>query len=290
MQVGGDLALELDRAAQLDLLADDGVERRRCSRSRSCRRPASRPAGTSTSVASDLTKWATMSLASVWNCSFLATKSVSQASSIMAFSAAAIRPLLVSRSAPRLAALPAPLMRSSSTALSKSPSAASRAFFASIIPAPVASRSFFTSAAVTAMTAMSFSRDLGFSVRGVCGAGMEVDVRQSMPAPGRPRAGAGQEAASRRSRRPARLRPRSPAASAAAAGGRSLSGAARRPALRPERCRLAASAGASAGVASAAGAAQRSSAGASRRPAASAVSVGLSSSVSQSASGSSVPS
>jgi len=39
-------------------------------------------------------------------------------------------------------------MRSSSIAFSKSPSVASSAFLASIMPAPVASRSFFTSAAV----------------------------------------------------------------------------------------------------------------------------------------------
>ena len=43
----------------------------------------------------------TMSAASCWNCSFLATKSVSQLSSIIAPSAAATRPLLAVRSAPR---------------------------------------------------------------------------------------------------------------------------------------------------------------------------------------------
>src|SRR5512140_2637973 len=88
-----------------------------------------------------------MSPASVWNCSFLATKSVSDASSIMAFSAAATRPFAAVRSAPRFAAFALPLTRSTSTALSKLPSASSRAFLLSIIPAPVASRSFFTSAA-----------------------------------------------------------------------------------------------------------------------------------------------
>ena len=89
-----------------------------------------------------------MSAASCWNCSFLATKSVSQFSWTSAFSAAATRPLVADRSAPRLAALAAPWMRSSSIAFSKSPSVVSSAFFASIMPAPVASRSFFTSAAV----------------------------------------------------------------------------------------------------------------------------------------------
>jgi hypothetical protein len=65
--------------------------------------------------------------------------------------AAATRPLLASRSA-RLATLAAPVIRRISVAASKSPSASVRAFLASIIPAPVASRSFFTSAAVIAMT------------------------------------------------------------------------------------------------------------------------------------------
>ena len=57
-----------------------------------------------------------MSAASCWNCSFLATKSVSQLSWIIAPSAAATRPLLAVRSAPRLAALAAPLTRSNSAA------------------------------------------------------------------------------------------------------------------------------------------------------------------------------
>ena len=100
----------------------------------------------SMSVAGDAAKCATMSPARVWNCSFLATKSVSDASSIIAPSAAATRPFEAVRS-PRLAALASPLTRRTSSALSKSPSASSRAFLHSIIPAPVASRSFFTSAA-----------------------------------------------------------------------------------------------------------------------------------------------
>src|SRR6266540_2104228 len=92
--------------------------------------------------------WATMSAASCWNCSALATKSVSQLSSIMTPSAAATRPLDAVRSWPRLIALAAPLIRRISVAFSKSPSASSRARFVSIIPAPVASRSFLTSATV----------------------------------------------------------------------------------------------------------------------------------------------
>ena len=86
-------------------------------------------------------------VASCWNSSFLATKSVSQLSSISAPSTDATRPLPAVRSA-RLPRPLAPLMRSSSTALSKSPSASSSAFLQSIIPAPVASRSRLTSAAV----------------------------------------------------------------------------------------------------------------------------------------------
>src|SRR5215207_5026611 len=95
-----------------------------------------------------LAAWVTMSAASCWNCSFLATKSVSQLSWIIAPSAAATRPLVALRSAPRSLTLVSPLILRVSTALSKSPPVSSRAFFAAIIPAPVASRSFLTSAAV----------------------------------------------------------------------------------------------------------------------------------------------
>src|SRR6478672_11966633 len=91
---------------------------------------------------------ATMSAASCWNCSFLATKSVSQFSWIMAPSAAATSPLVALRSAPRSLTLVSPLMRSSSAALSWSPADSSSALLAAIIPAPVASRSCLTSAAV----------------------------------------------------------------------------------------------------------------------------------------------
>ncbi len=88
-----------------------------------------------------------MSPARVWKSSPLATKSVSQASSIIAPSAAAIRPLDAVRSPARFCTFAPDLTRRTSTALSRSPSASSSAFLQSIIPAPVRSRSFFTSAA-----------------------------------------------------------------------------------------------------------------------------------------------
>ncbi|SLJ82472.1 Uncharacterised protein [Mycobacteroides abscessus subsp. abscessus] len=89
----------------------------------------------------------TIWFASAWNSSFLATKSVSELISIITPSLAATRPSAVVRSA-RLPTSLAPLMRSSSTALSKSPSVSASAFLQSIIPEPVSSRSRFTSAAV----------------------------------------------------------------------------------------------------------------------------------------------
>ena len=85
--------------------------------------------------------------ASAWKSALLATKSVSQSSSTIMPPAATTRPLLVARSA-RLPTSFAPLMRSSSTAFSMSPSDCSSAFLQSIIPEPVSSRSRFTSAAV----------------------------------------------------------------------------------------------------------------------------------------------
>src|SRR5699024_12400474 len=55
----------------------------------------------------------------------------------------------------------APLIRRASTALSKSPSASLRAFLQSIMPAPVWSRSFLTSAAVKfAMTVLGFPSEM----------------------------------------------------------------------------------------------------------------------------------
>src|SRR5690348_6941897 len=109
--------------------------------------PAGAALSMSTSVAFDAAAAATTRSASAWNSAFLATKSVSELSSIRAPSLAATRPSAVARSA-RLPTSLAPLMRSSSTALSKSPSASSSAFLQSIMPAPVSSRSFLTSAAV----------------------------------------------------------------------------------------------------------------------------------------------
>src|SRR6266536_1551092 len=106
------------------------------------------PSRVSTSAGLVAAACATMSAASCWNCSFFATKSVSQFSSIIAPSAAATRPLLAVRSAPRLVALAWPLIRSHSTAWSKSPPDSSSARLQSIIPAPVRSRSLFTSAAL----------------------------------------------------------------------------------------------------------------------------------------------
>ena len=104
----------------------------------------------STSVALPRSTAATIASASSTNSAFLATKSVSEPNWISDEPVAATRPLLAERSL-RLAALAAPETRSSSTARSKSPSASVRAYFASIMPAPVWSRSFFTSAAVIAI-------------------------------------------------------------------------------------------------------------------------------------------
>ncbi len=89
--------------------------------------------------------------ASSWNCSFLATKSVSQFSSTrtpasLPSSWAVTSPLAAVRSA-RLPASLTPFLRRFSMASSKSPSASARAFLQSIIPAPLCSRSRFTSAA-----------------------------------------------------------------------------------------------------------------------------------------------
>jgi hypothetical protein len=112
-------------------------------------RPSARiwPSSVWTSAGLVAAACATMSAATCWNCSFFATKSVSQFSSIIAPSAAATSPLLAVRSA-RFVALAAYLMRTISAACSKSPPASSRAFLESIIPAPVRSRSRFTSAAL----------------------------------------------------------------------------------------------------------------------------------------------
>src|SRR5580700_11083830 len=90
--------------------------------------------------------------ATCWNTSVLATKSVSQFSSTstpawVPSSSAATRPLAAVRMA-RLFTSLAPLRRSNSSAACRSPLASSGAFLQSIMPAPVCSRSRFTSAAV----------------------------------------------------------------------------------------------------------------------------------------------
>src|SRR5690242_16930964 len=86
------------------------------------------------------------------NLSFLATKSVSQASSNMvtavADSTTRMRPSLVERSA-RFALPFAPLRRRISTAFSMSPSASTRAFLVSIIPVPRRSRRVLMSSRLT---------------------------------------------------------------------------------------------------------------------------------------------
>ena len=147
----------------------------------------------------------------------------------------ATRPLLAVRSAPRLAApLAAPLMRRISTASSKSPSASSSAFLQSIMPAPVRSRSFLTSAAVKFAIVVTLSCSVvhGWladasgaaalpsaqpdvpvgrgSAASACAASAARRQRQPRPQP-RPRASA---TASARPRR----RPRRPASAAVSAG------------------------------------------------------------------------
>ena len=93
-----------------------------------------------------------MSEAACWNRSVLATKSVSQLSSsitpaLVPSSLAVTRPLAAVRPARLLTSL-TPLRRRISTAASKSPAASTSAFLQSSMPAPVCSRSRFTSAAV----------------------------------------------------------------------------------------------------------------------------------------------
>src|SRR5271166_3113535 len=103
-----------------------------------------------------------ISPATCWNRSVLATKSVSQLSSTstpasVPFISAATSPLAAVRVA-RLVTSLAPFRRRISTAFSMLPSASSRARLQSIIPAPVWSRSRFTSAVVKfAMSLVSLS-------------------------------------------------------------------------------------------------------------------------------------
>ena len=95
------------------------------------------------------------SLTKPWNTSFLATKSVWELTSMITptpLSAA------TAKDTPSAATLPAflvwaarPFSRSHSMALSKSPSASTRAFLQSIMPTPVISRSFCTSFAAIAI-------------------------------------------------------------------------------------------------------------------------------------------
>ena len=96
---------------------------------------------------------AAIALATAWNFSPLATKSVSHFSSTRTPEelSSAMRETTAPFSAERPSRLATPfwpLMRSASTALSTLPSASSSAFLQSIMPAPVSSRSFLTSAAV----------------------------------------------------------------------------------------------------------------------------------------------
>src|SRR6056297_2443803 len=92
-----------------------------------------------------------------WKSAFLATKSVSALTS----TATPLPPETLTATRPSaavrpdfLAALASPLVRSQSTAASMSPPVSVSAFFASIIPAPVLSRSSFTCAAVIAISAL----------------------------------------------------------------------------------------------------------------------------------------
>src|SRR3954452_18112815 len=111
------------------------------------------------------------------NSAFLATKSVSQSSSSSAPPLLTTTPLVVERSR-RLPTSLAPLMRSSSIALSYSPSASVKAFLASIMPAPVASRRRLTSAAVKSAMSLPLGGAYGVwrlsAVLGALGAGRVV--------------------------------------------------------------------------------------------------------------------
>ena len=160
-----------------------------------------------------------MSAASGWNSSFLATKSVSQLSSISAPSAAATRPLLAVRSAPRFLHLGLALDAQELDGLVEVAVGLLEGLLASIIPAPVASRSFLTSAAVK--FAMSFVSLVDARTSGQCSV---AGVRRR----GRRRSDVGGSAAraSAASGGSPRLRPVSAggSASAASAAGASAAG------------------------------------------------------------------
>src|SRR3954452_11181119 len=115
--------------------------------------------------------------ASFTKSAFLATKSVSQSSSSSAPPLLTTTPLVVERSR-RLPTSLAPLMRSSSMSVSYSPSASVKAFLASIMPAPVASRRRLTSAAVKSAMSLPLGGAYGVwrlsAVLGALGAGRVV--------------------------------------------------------------------------------------------------------------------
>mmetsp|Transcript_18954 Transcript_18954/g.45692 ORF Transcript_18954/g.45692 Transcript_18954/m.45692 type:complete len:202 (+) Transcript_18954:760-1365(+) len=102
--------------------------------------------------------------ANFWNCSFLATKSVSQLTSTstpLASSAlTTTRPSDALRPA-RLAAAASPFFLRMSRAASMSPSVSVSAFLQSIMPAPVFSRSSLTNVADTAAICRDVAADLG---------------------------------------------------------------------------------------------------------------------------------
>src|ERR1017187_1470759 len=111
----------------------------------------SRPSTASLSAAPDGSAAFAISAATCWNTSVLATKSVSQLSSKSTPerlpSSSAVTRLFAAVRPARLSTSLAPLRRRISTAASKS-SASTRAFLQSSMPAPVSSRSRFTSGAL----------------------------------------------------------------------------------------------------------------------------------------------
>ena len=116
-------------------------------------RSAALSASTSSTDSAAPAKEATIS----WNSAFLPTKSVSEftssATAVLPSTATATRPSAAVRP-DFFAAFARPLVRSQSTAASMSPSVSVNAFFASIMPAPVVSRSSFTNAAVIAISGL----------------------------------------------------------------------------------------------------------------------------------------
>src|SRR3546814_654476 len=96
-----------------------------------------------------------------WNCSFLATKSVSLLTSTIAPRVPSVatptRPSAATRPA-FLAAAARPLVRSQSIDASMSPWFSASAFLQSIMPAPVRSRSSLTRAAVISAMGISFQK------------------------------------------------------------------------------------------------------------------------------------